>query len=190
MGYASILWYVIAAIAFFIPFSIMMAEYGAAFKDEHGGIYSWMQRSMNEKYAFIATFMWYIAQLMWLITTSAILWIPISDAIFGADTTATWKLFNFSPTQTLTILALIWVFVITLFAVRGIKPLSWLGSIGGIATIFLTVLLVIGSLLVFASNNGQFAQTITFRSFFVSPNKEYISPISVYIIFSFCNICI
>ena len=39
MGYGAILWYVIAAIAFLIPFAFMIAEYGAAFKTEKGGIY-------------------------------------------------------------------------------------------------------------------------------------------------------
>ena len=42
MGYSAIPWYIISAITFFIPYAFMMAEYGAAFKNEKGGIYSWM----------------------------------------------------------------------------------------------------------------------------------------------------
>ncbi len=39
MGYASIIWYVIAALLFFVPSSIMFAEYGATFKAARGGIF-------------------------------------------------------------------------------------------------------------------------------------------------------
>ena len=42
MGYGAIPFYVISAIIFFVPFAFMIAEYGSAFKDEKGGIFSWM----------------------------------------------------------------------------------------------------------------------------------------------------
>ncbi len=41
MGYAAIPWYLVAGILFFIPYAFMIAEFGAAFKSEKGGIYSW-----------------------------------------------------------------------------------------------------------------------------------------------------
>ena len=34
MGYAAIPWYIISAITFFIPFAFMIAEFGAAYKNE------------------------------------------------------------------------------------------------------------------------------------------------------------
>lgn len=56
MGYAAIFWYIIAALTFFIPFAFMIAEYGAAFKDYSGGIYSWMAVSFGPEFAFIRDF--------------------------------------------------------------------------------------------------------------------------------------
>jgi amino acid transporter len=52
MGYASIIWYVITAIAFFLPSALIFAEYGAAFKGVKGGIFSWLEASTNEKNRF------------------------------------------------------------------------------------------------------------------------------------------
>ena len=49
MGYSAIPWYILSAITFFIPYSFMLAEYGAAFKNEKGGIYSWMDKSVGPK---------------------------------------------------------------------------------------------------------------------------------------------
>ena len=40
MGYAAIPWYILSAITFFVPFALMVAEFGSAFKEEKGGIYS------------------------------------------------------------------------------------------------------------------------------------------------------
>jgi amino acid transporter len=58
----------IAAIVFFIPFAFMIIEYGAAFKIEKGGIYSWMEKSVDEKYALTTMFMWYSAVIVFLVS--------------------------------------------------------------------------------------------------------------------------
>ena len=58
MGYSAIPWYILSAITFFVPFAFMIAEYGAAFKDKKGGIYSWMEAILGAKYAFITIIKW------------------------------------------------------------------------------------------------------------------------------------
>ena len=72
MGYAAIPWYVLSAILFFIPYAFMMSEYGSAFKKETGGIYSWMEKSVGPKYAFIGTFMWYASYIIWMVNVTTI----------------------------------------------------------------------------------------------------------------------
>ena len=94
MGYAAIPWYILSGITFFIPFAFMMAEFGAAFKDEKGGIYSWMEKSVGAKFAFMGTFMWYASYVIWMVNVASGVWVPISNAIFGKDTTQTWALFG------------------------------------------------------------------------------------------------
>ncbi len=37
MGYASIIWYIVTAVLFFLPSALMFAEYGASFKAAKGG---------------------------------------------------------------------------------------------------------------------------------------------------------
>ena len=55
MGYGSIIWYALAGILFFFPCGLMMAEYGSAFKEAKGGIYSWLAGSIGERWAFVGT---------------------------------------------------------------------------------------------------------------------------------------
>ena len=52
MGYSAIPILILAALLFFVPYSFMMAEYGSALRDDAGGLYNWMERSLGTKFAF------------------------------------------------------------------------------------------------------------------------------------------
>lgn len=71
MGYSAIPWYILSGIAFFLPFAFMIAEYGSAFKDAKGGIYSWMEKSSGKKYAFVITFMWFASYIIWQVNVGS-----------------------------------------------------------------------------------------------------------------------
>lgn len=180
MGYGAILWYVIAAIAFLIPFAFMIAEYGAAFKTEKGGIYSWMEKSVGAKYAFIGTFMWYAAYLIWMVNVSSSIWIPLSNGITGKDTTSTWHLFNLNSTQTLGVLGCILIIVITSIAIKGIDKIKKVTSTAGIFVMLLNVLLILGAIIIWVLNDFTLAQPITNTMDFInSPNPDYQNIVSV-----------
>lgn len=70
MGYSSIIWYIVTAVLFFLPSALIFAEYGAAFKGIKGGIFSWLEGSTNEKVAFIGTFIWLSAWVVWLVSST------------------------------------------------------------------------------------------------------------------------
>lgn len=180
MGYGAIAFFIGAGILFFIPFAFMMAEYGAAFKDEKGGIYSWMEKSVNAKYAFVGTFMWYASAIIWMVNVSSGIWVPLSNAIFGTDTTKTWTIFGFSGPQTLGILGVLWIIFVTFVTTKGIEKIKKVTSIGGTAVAALNVVLIIGALLILIMNKGQLAQPIEGPiTFITSPNPAYESIISI-----------
>src|SRR5699024_9200850 len=64
MGYASIVWYIITAILFFLPSTLIFAEYGAAFKGVMGGILSWFKGSVSNITVFNGTF---ISLVFWVL---------------------------------------------------------------------------------------------------------------------------
>ena len=123
MGYAAIPWYIFGAITFMIPYASMIAEYGAAFKDEKGGIYSWMAKSVGPRYAFVGTFMWFFSYVIWLVSTSSSIWVPLSTAITGSDNTSTWTVMGLSSTQVIGILGVLWIIFITFASSRGSNDL-------------------------------------------------------------------
>ena len=177
MGYAAIPWYILSGITFFIPFAFMMAEFGAAFKNEKGGIYSWMAKSVGAKFAFMGTFMWYASYVIWMVNVASTVWVPISNAIFGKDTTQTWALFGITGltgTKTLGLLGIIWILFVTFISTKGLDKIKKVTSLGGTAVAALNIVLLVGAVLVLVGNHGQLAQPITgLNSFTTSPDPAY-----------------
>lgn len=173
MGYSAIPWYIFGAICFFIPYAFMMAEFGASFKEEKGGIYVWMQKSVGRKFAFVGTFMWFASYIVWMVSVSSSIWIPLSNLIFGTDKTSTWSLFGLTSSQTLGILGAIFVIVITFLSSKGLNSIAKVASIGGIFVTSANVLLIVGSLIVFFANGFHAAQPLKLSQFTHSPNPAY-----------------
>ncbi|WP_286006387.1 amino acid permease, partial [Ligilactobacillus aviarius] len=120
MGYSSIIWYIVAAVAFFLPSALMFAEYGATFKEAKGGIYSWLKGSTNEKFAFIGTFIWLAAWVVWLVSSTQFFIVAVSTALFGSDKTQTWGFGPFNSNQVVGILGVLFILLVTFLASRGI----------------------------------------------------------------------
>lgn len=180
MGYGAIPFYILSAIVFFVPYAFMIAEYGSAFKDEKGGIFSWMQICVNTKYAFVATFMWYTSYIIWMVNICSGIMIPLSNGVFGTDTTSKWSLFGLNSTQTLGVLAVVFMLLITFFSSKGMEKIKKVTSVGGIACSFLNVLLIVGAIIVLIGNKGHLAQPITSAASFIkSPSPEYATTLSV-----------
>ena len=161
MGYAAIPWFVIAGILFFIPFAFMVAEFGSAFRDETGGMYSWMCRSVGPKYAFIGTFMWYTSYVLWMVNVSSGIWVPVSNLIFGKDNTSDWSLFGssmLSGSRLLGVMAVLFFIFITYFDAKGIDKISKVTSIGGSAVLTINILVFVGSIVMIIARHGQLEQ--------------------------------
>ncbi len=193
MGYASIIWYVLAAILFLLPTAMMFAEYGSTFKDSHGGIYSWLAGSIGEEWAFIGTFIWLSSWIIWMMSTASKVWIPFATTLFGHDTTQSWSFFGLSSTKTIGLLAILWIITVTWFAVRGMDSISKISSVGGIFVSLLTVIFAIASVVVLVLNSGHLAQPVSgVGSFIHSPNPDFTSPIAlisfmVYAVFAYAG---
>jgi amino acid transporter len=178
MGYAAIPWFIISAIAFFVPFALMVAEFGSAFKEEKGGIYSWMEKSTGPKFAFIGTFMWYFSYITWMVNVASGMWVPVSNAIFGEDTTQNWALFCLHGPQVLGVLGIIWILIVTYTSTKGLDKIKKVTSLGGTAVLLLNVFLWLGAIAVFIGNSGHLAEPIAgLGSFTQTPNPRYVGNI-------------
>lgn len=66
-GWASILFYVIAAITFLIPSALVCAEMAAAWP-EAGGLYYWIKRAFGPRWAFVAIWFSWMISIAWFPT--------------------------------------------------------------------------------------------------------------------------
>lgn len=179
MGYASIIWYIVSAILFFLPSALIFAEYGAAFKGIKGGIFSWLEGSTNEKVAFIGTFIWLSAWVVWLVSSTQFFLVSVATAMFGHDTTQSWYLGPLTSTQLLGILEVVFLAIVTFCAAKGIDKIKAINNIGGIFTLAIAIGFTVVSLLVFILNRGQLAEPVTAQNLVHSPNPSFQSPIAV-----------
>lgn len=176
MGYSAMPFYIVSALLFFIPFALMMAEMGSAYRKEEGGIYSWMNNSIGPRYAFIGTFMWFSSYVVWMVSTAAKVWVPFSTFLFGSDKTQVWAFAGLSSTQVVGILAVCWMVTVTRVASKGINKIARITAVGGISVMCLNVVLLLVSIAILCLNGGHFAEQINFAS---SPNPNYQSGLAM-----------
>ncbi|WP_235804620.1 glutamate/gamma-aminobutyrate family transporter YjeM [Liquorilactobacillus capillatus] len=174
MGYAGIIWYVLAALLFFIPSSLMFAEFGSALHNEAGGVYSWLQYSLGTKWAFIGGFVWLASWIILIVSTVSKIWIMLSTTLTGADRTDQWHLLGLDSTTTLGLISIIFFCTITFISTKGLGKVVHLAAIGGLAAVAITIFFFLISFAVLAANHFELAQPVHLpRSLFVSPRKNY-----------------
>lgn len=176
MGYSAMPFYLFSALFFFIPFALMMAEMGSAYRKEEGGIYSWMNRGVGPRFAFIGTFMWFSSYVVWMVSTAAKIWVPFSTFLFGADKTQSWAFAGLTSTQTVGVLAACWMVLVMLVAAKGINKIAKITAVGGIAVMCLNLVLLLVSGAILLLNGGHFAQPLDFTA---SPNPGYQSGLAM-----------
>ena len=63
MGYASIIWYILGGLAFFLPLMFIIAEYAFSFRNSEGGLQTWISNSKGNFFGFVTVLMFYFAQV-------------------------------------------------------------------------------------------------------------------------------
>lgn len=179
MGYAAIPWLIVAAVLFFVPYAMMVCEYGSAFKSEKGGIFTWMSKSVNMKYGFMGVFMWYTAFIIYFVNVSTAFFIKISGVIFGKDTTSEWSILGLNSNQTVGLLAVALIIVIAFISSKGIKNVAFIAKIGGTAVLITEAAVIIGAIILLIGHHGHFMEPVTAGAFLKSPNSSYTSVIGM-----------
>ncbi len=66
-GLASVFFYAVAALAFFVPVALVAAELATTYP-EAGGVYAWVKRGYGAKYGFLAVWMDWVENVVWFPT--------------------------------------------------------------------------------------------------------------------------
>lgn len=135
-----------------------------------------MNNSVGPRFAFIGTFMWFSSYIIWMVSTSAKVWVPFSTFLYGSDMTQHWRIAGLEPTQVVGLLAVAWMILVTVVASKGINKIARITAVGGITVMCLNLVLLLVSITILLLNGGHFAQDINFLA---SPNPGYQSGLAM-----------
>ena len=136
LGLAAIPSWIIVGFLYFAPLALILAEFASDTTTARGGIYSYMERGLGSDWAFVGTWSYFVANLVYLQASFSRLPIRVSLAVTGTDLfeTATWLL---PPLGVGVCIA------ITLIGTRGVHVFSRLANWMGKATLVLVAVLVV-----------------------------------------------
>ena len=83
VGINSAVTFVLVALVYFLPMSLIMAEFGSYAKDRTAGIYSWIEIGMGKKVAYIAIWSYFVANIFYLPTLATRVPTYLSFVIYG-----------------------------------------------------------------------------------------------------------
>lgn len=136
IGVASLSWWLITLVLFFIPYGLITAELGSTYPSE-GGIQDWIRRAYGDRWA---------ARTVWYYWVNVALWMPSGFILMAGMATQL-----FAPsfglwTQISIAIAATWLTV--LIGVTSLSSAKWIPNLG--AAIKVAIMLLIGVAGVFA----------------------------------------
>ena len=142
IGLAAAPAFFLATILYFVPYTLVTAEFVALNKDSESGVYAWVKTSMGGRWAFMTAFCYWFVNLFYFASILPNIIIYASYVFFGMNV-------EMSPFLTTTIEIVIFA-IGTWASTKGAKWIGNISSIGsaaamGMAAIF--VLLSVGALM-------------------------------------------
>lgn len=133
LGASLISYYIVAALAFFIPVALVAAELATAFPNR-GGIYVWVREAFGKRAGFITIWLQWIYNVVWYPTILAFIAATLAYLFEPA-------LANNKVYLLVTVLSLFWLF--TLLNCFGMKVSSLISIIGASLGTILPMLIII-----------------------------------------------
>lgn len=135
VGPSAILFWVIAAILYFIPISLMVAELSTSYPDQ-GGVTAWVNRAFGERASFLCGWFYWVANFTYY--PSLLIGITINVA-YAIDQQQIIK-----NTWLTTIIALVIFWAMTLLTLRGTRMSGKLAAIGTPLGVVVPIILIFG----------------------------------------------
>lgn len=133
-GFSAVFYYLFAAIAFFLPVSLVSAELATGWP-ETGGVYVWVREAFGKKVGFITIWLQWFYNIVWYPTIMSVIAVAIAYVIDPA--LANNKFFMLSV-----IMVVFWG--CTLINCMGMQVASWLSNFSAIVGTIIPMLFIVG----------------------------------------------
>lgn len=133
---AIVAWIMIFAI-YFVPYSLMVGEMGSAFKDQEGGVSSWIKETFNPKLAYYAGWTYWVVHIPYLSQKPQSILIAAMWLIFGNNYVSSVNPMVLQMLSLAIFLVGLWV------ASYGVNILKKISTIAGSSLFILSLLFVL-----------------------------------------------
>lgn len=161
---------------YFVPYALMVGELGSAFKNEGGGVSSWLNKTMGAKVAYYAGFTYWACHITYIASNGSGSLKALSWAIFrNAET------YDSLPTLGVQ-LATLAVFLLGCFiASRGLNPLKKLLTLAGTTMFVMSLLYIVMMFAAPAINPGAtfVSMDLSMKSLIPNFNVAYFTSLSI-----------
>ena len=161
---------------YFVPYALMVGEMGSAFKNEGGGVSSWLNKTMGAKVAYYAGFTYWACHITYIASKGSGSLKALSWAIFrNAET------YDSLPTLGVQ-LATLAVFLLGCFiASRGLNPLKKLLTLAGTTMFVMSLLYIVMMFAAPAINPGAtfVSMDLSMKSLIPNFNVAYFTSLSI-----------
>lgn len=130
-------WIIMFAL-YFVPYALMVGELGSAFKNEGGGVSSWLHQTTNAKLAYYAGWTYWACHITYIASKGSGGLKALSWAVFrNAET------YDSFPTLAVQMATFVILLIGCFVASRGINPLKKLLTITGTTTFIMSLLYIV-----------------------------------------------
>ena len=143
-GVSSAFYYILAAVVFLVPVSLVAAELAAMFPYQQGGMFRWIGEAFGDKAGFLGIWLQWIESTIWYPTVLTFIGM---DHVFDAHLAAN-KYYTI-----IVVLAIYW-----LATFISLKGMSWVGKvskIGGLVGTIIPVGLIVVCAVIYLATGGQ-----------------------------------
>lgn len=137
IGLASIPSFIFATIAYFLPFSLMIAEFASANPDSESGYTSWIKNSLGDKWAFIASWTYFFVNLFFFSSILPNMIISVSYMILGRN------VFPEEGSLMVSLISIVLFWIATFITTKGAKGISIVTNVSGSARLFMGIAFIV-----------------------------------------------
>ncbi len=150
-GVSSAFYYILAALVFLIPVSLVAAELAAMFPYQQGGMFRWIGEAFGDKAGFLGIWLQWIESTIWYPTV--LTFGAVSLAFIGMDHVFDMHLAANKYYTIVVVLAIYWL--ATLISLKGMGWVGKVSKIGGLVGTIMPAGLLVVCAVIYLASGGQ-----------------------------------
>ena len=150
-GVSSAFYYILAALVFLIPVSLVAAELAAMFPYQQGGMFRWIGEAFGDKDGFLGIWLQWIESTIWYPTV--LTFGAVSLAFIGMDHVFDMHLAANKYYTIVVVLAIYWL--ATLISLKGMGWVGKVSKIGGLVGTIMPAGLLVVCAVIYLASGGQ-----------------------------------